>query len=138
MVLFFGTVYTGSGQQLPPDELDTFRLVNDYVDENEECLRCHGESKYQIKGEINERGLTRHMYKDHVILREEYYSSNHKSFSCFDCHSSEYSEFPHPLDIRLEEPWYCIDCHGYDEDFAHFQFEKIEEEYLKILWEINQ
>ena len=133
LVLFFGTIHTGKGSQLPLDELDTFRLVNDFVDENEECFRCHGNSKFQIKGEINGRILTRHMYKDHVILREEYYASNHKSFSCYDCHSAEYTEFPHPLDIRLEEPWKCIDCHGFDEDYSHYQFEKIEEEYLQSI-----
>jgi hypothetical protein len=31
----------------------------------------------------------------------------------------------------MELPWNCIDCHGYDEDYAHYQFEKIEEEYLQ-------
>lgn len=93
LVLFLGTVHTGTGHQLPSDELDTFRLVNDYVDDNEDCFKCHGNSKYQIKGEINGRVLTRHMYKDHVIPREDFY----------------------------------------DEEYAHYQFEKIEEEYLQSM-----
>ena len=131
VVLFFGTVHTGAGRELPQDEFEKFRQVNDYVDDNEECFRCHGETKFQLKGEINGRILTRHMCRDHLILREEFYASNHKSFSCFDCHSGEYADFPHPLDVRLEEPWNCIDCHGYDEDYAHYQFGKIEEEYMQ-------
>jgi hypothetical protein len=53
-----------------------------------------------------------------MILREEYYGSNHKGFSCFDCHSAEFSDFPHPLEIRLEYQWNCIDCHA---DFDQFQ-----------------
>jgi len=131
MVLFLGALKTGSGHTIPADELDSFRLVNDFVDENEDCFRCHGEAKYQIKGEENGRILTRHMYEGYVIPRKEYYSANHKSFSCFDCHSIEYAEFPHPLDSRMEEPWNCVDCHGFDNNYAHYHFLEIEEEYMQ-------
>ncbi len=131
LVLFFGAVDTGSGKGFPEDQLDSFRLVNDFVDENETCFKCHGETKYQLQDESTGRVITRHMCQDHIILREDYYTANHKSFSCYDCHSPEYAEFPHPLDIRLEEPWACVDCHAYDEDYAQYHFEKIEEEYLQ-------
>jgi hypothetical protein len=130
-ILFFSSANTLAGRDIPESELDTFRLVNDFVDENEECFRCHGESKFLLPNQETGRILTRHMCSDHMILREDFYSSNHKSFSCYDCHSSEYSNFPHPLEPRLEEPWACMDCHGYDEEYAQYQFEKIEEEYLQ-------
>ena len=29
--------------------------------------------------------------------------------------------------------WNCIDCHGYDENYEHYQFERIEEEYLQSI-----
>jgi hypothetical protein len=112
-------------------ELDSFRVVNDYVDDNEACFRCHGEPKFQLPAETGERTLTRHMCQDYLIPREEYYQGNHRSFACLDCHSYEYENFPHPLEPRLEEPWACVDCHGGDEAYAHYQFEKIQEEYLQ-------
>jgi hypothetical protein len=123
-------VKSGSGNALQPDDLEGFRAVSDYVDDNEACFSCHGKAKYQLADDVTGRVLTRHMCRDHMILREEYYASNHKSFACFDCHSAAFADFPHPLDIRLEEYWNCLDCHGYDENYAHYQFEKIEEEYL--------
>jgi hypothetical protein len=121
---------SGTGRSLPEDELDTYREVSEFVDDNEACFKCHGEAKFQLEDELTGRVLTRKVYGGNKILREEYYASNHKSFPCFDCHSKEFAIFPHPLEGRLEEPWACLDCHGYDEDYAHYQFEKIEEEYL--------
>ncbi len=131
LALSFGNLQEEPNRALNQNLLDTFRLVCDYVDENEACLRCHGESKFRLSSDDNGRVVTHHMCKDQLIIREEYYASNHKSFACYDCHSADYDIFPHPLDIRLEEPWYCIDCHGYDEDYAHYKFEQIEEEYLQ-------
>ncbi len=133
VIVFFGSIPAGSGKEIPENLLDSFRLVNDYVDDNEECFRCHGETKFQLpQGENGQaRPHTRHMGEHRMILREDFYRSNHKSFSCYDCHSPEYSEFPHPLEPRFEEPWSCIDCHGYDDEYADYQFEKIEEEYLQ-------
>jgi predicted CXXCH cytochrome family protein len=123
-------VNSGAGKSLQPDDMDNYRQVSDFVDDNEACFKCHGESKFQLADETTGRILTRNVCRDQIILREKYYLGNHKSFPCSDCHSKEFAIFPHPLDIRLEEPWACMDCHGYDEDYAHYQFEKIEEEYL--------
>jgi predicted CXXCH cytochrome family protein len=123
-------VKPGNGKGLAPDELDAYRQVNDFVDDNEACFKCHGEPKFQLRDEATGRILTRSVCPDHQIRREDYYASNHKSFSCFDCHSAAFETFPHPLDIRMEEYWNCMDCHGYDETYASYQFEKIEEEYL--------
>ena len=42
-ILLISSAHTLSGRDIPESELDTFRLVNDFVDENDECFRCHGE-----------------------------------------------------------------------------------------------
>ncbi|MEX0986757.1 MAG: cytochrome c3 family protein [Bacteroidales bacterium] len=112
-------------------ELEKFRAVNDFVDENESCLTCHAETKYVLVDEFMGREIAHSMCSDKILDRDEYYSMVHKSFACLDCHAYEYEDFPHPLEARLEEPYQCIDCHGYDENYAHFRFEEIEMEYME-------
>jgi hypothetical protein len=112
-------------------EIEPYRQINDFVDENEACFTCHCESRYQLVDELTGRVITRYMCENRVVHRSEYYQSNHKSFACVDCHSYDYEIFPHPAEVRLEEPYACIDCHGYDEDYAHYKFEEIEEEYIQ-------
>ncbi len=130
-VLFFLTIFSGSGSDIADDNLDKYREVNEFVDDNEACFKCHGEKTFALPNDMDDRVLTRHMCPDYSFKREAYYDGNHKSFACTDCHSPEYESFPHPLEPRLEEHWGCLDCHGYDEDYAKYQFEKIEEEYLQ-------
>ena len=122
-------IRTLNARAVPDSVLDNYRLVNDYVDDNEACFRCHGESKYELTNEETGRIVTRHMCKDRMILRKEYYTANHKSFACLDCHSYEYKNFPHPLEPRLEKPFECIDCHGGDPAYASYHFEEIEREF---------
>ena len=69
------------------------------------------------------------MCSDRIMDRREFYSSNHKSFSCTDCHSEDYTKFPHPGELRMEQKYNCLDCHGGDEAFAKFNFEEIDAEY---------
>ena len=89
LFLLLAMVDPGTGKVQEPDDLDTYRQVSEFVDDNEACFKCHGESKFQLEDELTGRVLTRQVCKDHMILREEYYASNHKSFPCFDCHSRE-------------------------------------------------
>lgn len=110
-------------------DLDTYREVNDFVDENEACFECHAETKYSLYDEYFDREIPQSMCPDKIVDRDEYYSMVHKSFACLDCHAYEYEEFPHPLEARLEQPFACIDCHGYDEDYAEYRFEDIQVEY---------
>ena len=105
--------------------------VNDFVEDNEACLKCHGEEKYLIEEPNSGRSITNPMCPDRTIDRDAYYSSVHKAFSCTDCHSYDYMTFPHPLEVRFEEPFMCLDCHGYDESFAQYHFEDIEMEFQK-------
>jgi hypothetical protein len=67
----------------------------------------------------------------YIVDSVNFYKSNHRNFSCTDCHSSDYaSSFPHPNELRFEPQLTCLDCHGGDESFARFNFETINEEFL--------
>lgn len=112
-------------------DLEKYREVNDFVDENESCFKCHAETKYVLVDEFFGREITNAMCPDKIVDRDDYYSMVHKSFACLDCHAYEYEEFPHPLEARLEDPYRCIDCHGYDDNYAHFKFEDIEMQYME-------
>jgi len=103
--------------------------VNPYVDDNEICLKCHGEMKYTLHDESLGRTVTESMCPDRIIDRDKYYSGVHKSFACTDCHSYDFNTFPHAVETRLEENLVCMDCHGYDESFAKYHFEEIEKEF---------
>lgn len=124
-----------TGNWLAAQEMDTSKIkpsyheVNYFVEDNEGCLKCHGEMKFTL--ESPELGLsdTKRMASGMIIDRDMYYTSVHKSFSCTDCHSSDFMTFPHSLESRFEEHFYCMDCHGYDETFAHYNFETIELEF---------
>ena len=114
---------------------DTLKLkpsyfeVNDYVEDNEACLKCHGEIKYVLEDTATGRVVHETMSPDRRIDRDSFYTSVHKAFSCFDCHSYDFTIFPHPVEARVEEHLQCIDCHGYDETFAKYHFEDIEKEF---------
>jgi hypothetical protein len=110
--------------------------VNDYVDDNEACLQCHGEKKFLLEDSTG-RSRQELMYDERAIDRDAYYSSVHKSFSCTDCHSYEFNVFPHTIETRLEEQLVCMDCHGYDETFAHYNFESIEIEFQESIHNIE-
>ncbi len=111
--------------------------VNDYVEDNEGCLKCHGEQKFKLEDAFG-RTVTEHMCPDRFVDRDKYYSSVHKSFSCTDCHSYDLFEFPHPLEARIEEKMICMDCHGYDESYAQYHFETIEVEFQESIHNIDE
>ena len=116
----------------------SFYQVNDYVEDNEACLRCHGEMKFTIVDTVLERSVTEHMCPDRRVDRDAFYTGVHKAFSCTDCHSYDFNQFPHTLESRLEENYLCMDCHGYDETFAQYHFEAIEEEFLGSTHNIDE
>lgn len=105
--------------------------VYEFIEENEQCLKCHKQSNYYYYNEALGDSIKEFMCTQRRIDSTKFYNSVHGTFSCFDCHSTDYTEFPHPGILRLEEPWGCIDCHGYDEEFARFHFEEIQEEFDK-------
>ena len=110
---------------------DTTSYVSPYSADNERCLKCHGQGKYEYTNETLGKQIKALMCSERIIKREEYYRSNHKSFSCTDCHSEQYTKFPHPGELRMEQKMVCIDCHGGDEKFAQYHFEAIDTGYMQ-------
>ena len=123
---------------------DTLKLkpsyfeVNDYVDDNESCLKCHGENKYILEDPSSGRFRYEHMYAERAIDRDAFYASVHRSFACTDCHSYDFNTFPHSVETRVEEQFLCMDCHGYDETFAKYHFEDIEIEFQESIHNMEE
>jgi hypothetical protein len=69
------------------------------------------------------------MEPGNIINPDLFYASNHKNFKCTDCHSEDFQVWPHSAEVRMEAKNNCIDCHGGDEQYAKFHFEKIEKEF---------
>lgn len=95
------------------------------------CLKCHSNQTYTflntVKGKEEKRLMNPYFILDTVALR----LGVHKQFDCTDCHSSEYSTYPHGSNLKLQPLSTCLDCHGGDASFASYQFEKIESEFKK-------
>jgi predicted CXXCH cytochrome family protein len=94
--------------------------------ENENCLKCHGQSKYSYENPEQGKIVKKRMYTELIIQPDLFYTSNHRQFKCTDCHSEDYSTFPHPGNLRMESKASCIDCHGGDAQYAKFHFEAID------------
>jgi hypothetical protein len=124
--LMFSSVKVKAGQETIND---TTHFKSQFYNQNEKCFRCHGNSKYTYHNKLNNKEVAAMMFDKRIIHRDAFYSSNHKSFACTDCHSADYDTFPHPGELRMEDPYNCIDCHGNDEKFARFHFEEIESEF---------
>lgn len=108
---------------------DTTSFVSSYEEDYQRCFKCHGQVRYEYTNENLGRQVKALMCSERIVNEEEFYKSNHKSFSCTDCHSAEYVNFPHSGELRMEQKYNCIDCHGGDEKFAQYHFEEIETEY---------
>jgi predicted CXXCH cytochrome family protein len=110
---------------------DTISFVSRFDADNNRCFKCHGQEKYEYTNETLGKQVKAMMCSERIIHKNEFYSSNHRSFSCTDCHSEEYVKFPHSGELRMEQMYNCVDCHGGDEKFAKYHFEEIEAEYQK-------
>ena len=126
IVIFFllGALGSFGQEEIKFDEKAQKSMV-----ENRDCLQCHGNKKYTYHNPESDRDITASMCSERRIDSTQYYISNHRSFKCTSCHSADYSTFPHPGELRMEEKYKCNDCHGGDEDWAKFKFDEIEEEY---------
>jgi len=112
--------------------LDSTILANfPFAEQNENCLKCHGNDHYYLNDTINNVSKKRIMCSNYIIEREAYYKANHKSFACLDCHSEAFTNFPHQIEDRIQENNACLDCHGGDENYAKYHFEEIQSEYDK-------
>ena len=111
------------------DISDSAIFKSPFYEDNERCFKCHGQNRYEYSNESLDRTVKALMFSERIIKRNYFYQSNHKSFSCTDCHSDQYTSFPHSGELRMEQKYNCIDCHGGDEKFAQYHFEEIEKEY---------
>lgn len=110
---------------------DTAAYVSPFAADNDRCLKCHGQAKYEYTNENLGKQVNGLMCSNRVIKKGDFYQSNHKSFSCTDCHSSDYAKFPHSGELRMEQMYNCLDCHGGDPNWAKYHFEEIDSEYQK-------
>lgn len=98
-------------------------------EESQKCLSCHGVTHYTLTDSTSGDEVKRTMYRELRINADAYTKATHGNFKCTDCHSSDYEILPHPVSVKFETQYVCIDCHGGDEAYASFHFETIEEEY---------
>jgi hypothetical protein len=110
---------------------DTARYISPFAEDNERCLKCHGQEKYEYTNETLGRQVRALMCSERIVNRDLFYQSNHKSFSCTDCHSEGYLIFPHSGELRMEQKYNCLDCHVGDEKYAQYHFEAIDSEYVQ-------
>lgn len=108
---------------------DTVSFVSPFEEANNRCFKCHGQAKYEYTNETLGRQVKAMMCSERIVRKDLFYNSNHRSFSCTDCHSEEYAKFPHSGELRMEQKYNCIDCHGGDEKFAQYHFEGIDSAY---------
>lgn len=100
-------------------------------EDNNKCLACHGQKFFYDNSIEMGETIIREMYPCLIIDTVMYYESNHWSFTCLDCHTYDYRNYPHPRDAKFEYMVTCLDCHEGDESVAKYNFEKIAEEYEK-------
>jgi hypothetical protein len=121
-------LFTSKGNTIATD---TASFISPFHEKNERCFKCHGQPRYQYTNDNLGREVKALMFPERIIIRDKFYQSNHRSFSCTDCHSEDYTKFPHPGQLRMEMSYNCLDCHGGDEKFAKFHFEEIDSDYQK-------
>jgi Zn finger protein HypA/HybF involved in hydrogenase expression len=105
--------------------------ISEYAEDNQKCFECHGQAYYYYQNDWIEKKVKDRMNPYFIIDSEEYYESNHWNFSCTDCHSADYTKFPHAGELRMEPKFSCMDCHEGDEQTAKFNFEQINDEFHK-------
>ncbi len=100
---------------------------------NHPCLKCHSQQTYSYHNEYTDKQEKRLMNPYYILDTLAMSTGVHHVFDCTDCHSYEYTNWPHDANLKLEPMMTCLDCHGGDESFASYQFEKIEEEVHKSI-----
>jgi hypothetical protein len=103
-----------------------------YADpKNHACLKCHSSQTISFHNPVLDKEQKRLMNPYYILDTIGLRNGVHKSFDCTDCHSYEYTTYPHNGNLKLEPLASCLDCHGGDETYASYQFEKIDEEFRK-------
>ena len=95
------------------------------------CLKCHSNQTYSFHNDLMDKEEKRLMNPYYILDTIALRNGVHNQFDCTDCHSYEYSTYPHKANLKLEPLATCLDCHAGDEATAKYQFEKIDEEFKK-------
>lgn len=101
------------------------------VPENDLCLKCHTHQTFTFHNTLTDQDDKRMMNPLYILDKDHFAAGVHAKFKCTDCHSSDYTTYPHNAELKLEPLSTCLDCHGGDEKYAAYQFEKIDEEFQK-------
>ncbi len=120
VIFFMGTLFSVALSQTDSEE-------------NKQCIKCHSSQSFTIYNDWTERNEKRLMNPFYILDSVRLNAGVHNSFKCIDCHSYEYETYPHNGELKLEPLMTCIDCHGGDDNFASFQFERIEGEFQKSI-----
>lgn len=96
-----------------------------------QCLKCHSEQTYSFENEVSGKLEKRLMNPYYILDTLALVNGVHHQFDCTDCHSYEYVTYPHQANLKLEPLGSCLDCHGGDEAYASYHFERIDEEVKK-------
>ncbi|MCY1723387.1 cytochrome c3 family protein [Prolixibacteraceae bacterium Z1-6] len=99
--------------------------------QNHACLKCHSNQSYKFHNSLLETEEKKLMNPYYIIDTTALKLGVHNQFDCTDCHSYDYTTYPHNAELKLEPLGTCLDCHGGDESFARYQFEVIDEEFRK-------
>ena len=98
---------------------------------NDLCLKCHTHQTFTFQNTVTKKDAKRMMNPLYILNKDRFTASVHNKFTCTDCHSSNYSTYPHNAELKLEALSSCLDCHAGDEQYAAYQFEKIDQEFQK-------
>lgn len=99
--------------------------------ETDLCLKCHTHQTFTFKNTLTNNIDKRMMNPLYILDHDHFARGVHAKFKCTDCHSADYSTYPHNAELKLEPLSTCLDCHGGDAKYAVYQFEKIDEEFQK-------
>lgn len=103
--------------------------VDAISEESQQCLNCHGQVHYTLSDTVSGDEVKLKMYDELQIDAVAYAKGTHGKFKCTDCHSTDYEITPHPVNVKFEANYTCLDCHGGDEAYASFNFEAIDVQY---------
>lgn len=101
---------------------NTINAVNKNTEQNQNCLKCHSWSTLGYRDK--DSGLLINL----SVNPDTFYISNHKKLSCIDCHSKDFTIFPHAAKIK-EEKLNCLDCHTDKKELSKYSFKLIEQDF---------
>lgn len=115
--LFFLFVF--AGVSVAQDELEL-------AETSKYCLGCHSSDYYSFENSWTGMVERKRMNPYLRIDSTGFITGVHGSFACDDCHSPDYTTYPHNAELKLEFKYTCQDCHAGDPAYAHLNFDGIE------------